>query len=75
MRSWTKDERARQAQLIHQWKPWEKAGVRTPEGKDISRLNAYKHGAYSAATQADRKAMADQLRLLKALSSSLETSQ
>lgn len=47
MRAWTAAERARQAALIRQWKPWLKAGVKTTEGKAKSKMNAWKHGAYS----------------------------
>ena len=38
---WTPERRARQSQLIHKWKPWEKStGASTPEGKKISSKNA-----------------------------------
>lgn len=41
--SWTPERRARQAMLIHTWKPWQQAtGPRTPEGKAIASRNAYK---------------------------------
>jgi hypothetical protein len=46
---WTPERRAKQAAAIHRWKPWRKAGVKTATGKHISRMNAYKHGARSAA--------------------------
>jgi hypothetical protein len=43
--SWTPERRARQAVLIHTWKPWEQAtGPRTPVGKDKASRNAYKGG-------------------------------
>lgn len=45
---WTPERRLRQSQMIQQWKPWESAGVKTTEGKNISKMNAYKHGARSA---------------------------
>ncbi|MQA30760.1 MAG: hypothetical protein GEU82_13140 [Luteitalea sp.] len=48
MRQWTSEERQRQAELIHQWKPWRTAGVKTAKGKARSRMNAFKHEAYSA---------------------------
>jgi hypothetical protein len=44
MRHWTQEEREQQSQLIQEWKPWTKAGVRTPEGKAISSRNAFKGG-------------------------------
>lgn len=42
---WTLDRRRRQAAAIQRWKPWERAtGPRTPLGKGISRMNAFKGG-------------------------------
>jgi len=42
---WTPERRARQAQKIREWKPWQKStGPRTPEGKRKVSQNAYKHG-------------------------------
>ena len=42
---WTPERRARQAELIHHWKPWERStGPRTPEGKARVAKNAYKGG-------------------------------
>lgn len=52
MRQWTAEERARQAQLIHYWKPWRFGGVKTPEGKQISKMNALKHGGYDTKSRA-----------------------
>ena len=43
-RQWTPTQREQQSQLIQEWKPWTKAGVRTPEGKAISSRNAFKGG-------------------------------
>ena len=45
---WTPERRLRQSQLIQSWKPWKSAGVKTAEGKAISCMNSYKHGARSA---------------------------
>ena len=45
---WTPERRLRQSKLIQQWQPWKSAGVKTPEGKEISRQNSYKHGARCA---------------------------
>ena len=43
-RHWTREQRAQLSLLVHTWKPWTKAGVRTPEGKAISSMNAYRGG-------------------------------
>ena len=40
---WTPERRARQAELIRQWKPWERStGPRTSQGKERSSKNADK---------------------------------
>lgn len=40
---WTPEARARQAERIREWKPWEQStGPKTDEGKRISRMNALK---------------------------------
>lgn len=42
-RQWTPEQRAKQAELIRKWRPWEQStGVKTPEGKAVSSRNAYK---------------------------------
>lgn len=58
MRYWTLEERQKQAELIQQWKPWKTAGVKTLEGKAISRMNAYKHGGRCAEMRMLLKQMA-----------------
>ena len=46
---WTPERRARQAELIRNWKPWEHStGPSTDEGRASSRRNALKHGERSA---------------------------
>ena len=65
MRHWTLEERLRQSQLIQQWKPWRLAGVKTPEGKAISKMNAYKHGGRSAEVRDTLKAIAQYRKNLK----------
>jgi len=43
--SWTPERKARQAELIRTWKPWQQAtGPRTPDGKANTSRNAYKGG-------------------------------
>ena len=40
-RKWTPEQRARQAELIHKWKPWQQStGAKTPEGKAVASKNA-----------------------------------
>jgi hypothetical protein len=42
---WTLERRARQAELIRTWRPWEHStGPRTPAGKAIVARNAWKGG-------------------------------
>jgi len=40
---WTDERRAKQAEAIRRWKPWERStGPKTEEGKAASSRNAYK---------------------------------
>jgi len=42
---WTPERRAKQAQAIQRWKPWERStGPVSEEGKAISSRNAFKGG-------------------------------
>ncbi len=42
---WTPERRKKAAELIHDWKPWEKStGPKTDEGKARVARNAYKGG-------------------------------
>lgn len=42
---WSPERRARQAELIQQWRPWEKStGPRTAEGKARTARNGFKGG-------------------------------
>ena len=46
---WTPERKARQAQLIHNWRPWERStGPKTAEGKARVSKNAYKGGRRDA---------------------------
>ena len=50
-KGWTPERRAKQAEAIKRWKPWEKStGPRTEEGKRASSGNALVHGYFSAET-------------------------
>ena len=62
---WTPERRARQAQMIRQWRPWEKStGPRTIEGKAASSRNANKGGTW--------KTLREMGRLLKRQAKALE---
>ena len=67
MRQWTLQERQQQAQLIQQWQPWKTAGVKTPEGKAISCMNAKKHGAFGAETKRIWQVLREQNKLIRML--------
>ena len=44
MRKWTEEEKAKQAELIKQWKPWQKStGPKTEYGKQCSSQNSRKY--------------------------------
>ena len=54
-RYWTNEERARQAEICRQNRPWEaSSGPRTPEGKARSSRNAYKGDPVKRARRALR---------------------
>jgi len=64
---WTPERRARQAQQIKNWKPWEKAtGPQTPTGKEISSQNALVHGMRSTGEIENRKRFNSILRQARA---------
>src|SRR5688572_15434882 len=44
-RGWTSERRARQAELIHRWRPWERStGPKTPAGRTKVAQSAWKGG-------------------------------
>lgn len=67
MPRWTEESRRKQAEKIRQWQPWSKAGVKTPEGKAVSRMNALRDGAFSAEARATRRMLHDARALLRLL--------
>ncbi len=55
-RKWTEEERRKQAEAIKRWKPWEKSTrPKTQEGKERSKMNAYRHGLYGLEGKAVRE--------------------
>lgn len=45
--AWTPERRARQAEAIRRWKPWEQStGPRTDEGKARAKMNGYRGGTW-----------------------------
>lgn len=66
---WTPERRARQAELIRSWRPWEKStGPRTAEGKARSRQNADRGGQRQemrGLLRALREALAEQQQSLE----------
>jgi len=60
---WTPERRAKQAEAIKRWKPWEQStGPKTDEGKAEAAQNATKHGLRSAEWLEDQKRVKDLLR-------------
>ena len=63
-RTWTLEQRQRQAEAIRRWKPWEKStGPRSDEGKRRVRDNGVKHGAYTAEAIVMRRHLAEAIQL------------
>ena len=45
-KGWTPERRARQAELIRSWKPWEQStGPRSDDGKASAAMNSWRGGA------------------------------
>lgn len=52
---WTPERRAKHAEAIKRWKPWEKStGPKTPEGKEASKMNGWKGGERSSERELSR---------------------
>lgn len=65
MRQWTIEERQKQAALIKQWQPWKQStGAKTTEGRSISKMNTYKHGARNAELRNMAKQLTDLKKML-----------
>lgn len=66
MNGWTPERRAKQAALIHNWKPWEQStGAKTAEGKLRSSRNAHKPNAFRHHLKAINAMLKEQKDLLK----------
>ena len=67
-RHWTPEERARQAELIRQQKPWaHSTGPKTADGKHASSRNAVTHGMETEAARLLRRALIKTAKALKGL--------
>ena len=64
-RIWTLDDRQRQAEMIKNWRPWERStGPKTEEGKEACKMNACKSGAYSRKIKVLRELLKKQAGIL-----------
>ena len=70
---WTLERKARQAELIKTWKPWEKStGAQTEAGKSASSQNALKHGSRSAGVKAEHQQFTQAMRDSRAFSNQIK---
>ena len=68
MPRWTPESRAKQAELIRRWRPWEQStGPKTAEGKAVSSMNARVHGLYDGALLAAMRQQAPRIAALRRL--------
>ena len=69
MNGWTQERRARQAQAIRRWRPWDHStGPRTDEGKACSARNAHKGGHW----RRDREFLKSLMQVLREQREALE---
>jgi hypothetical protein len=54
-RKWTSSQKNAQRALIKNWKPWRFGGPKTVAGKQVSKMNATKHGLHSIRMRELRK--------------------
>lgn len=65
---WTPERKKRQSEMIKSWKPWQHStGAITEEGKDISKMNAMKHGLRSEYFKALKQALREQREWMRNL--------
>lgn len=68
---WTPERRARQAELIKSWRPWERStGPVSPEGKARASQNAWK-GGHRTSLRALVRLVNDELRAVREALASL----
>jgi hypothetical protein len=70
-KAWTPERRARQAEAIKRWRPWERStGPRTDEGKAAAAANgakAWPHSGARAALRELRRVLREQREALREL--------
>ena len=65
-RTWTPEQRTAAAERCRRHQPWQSStGPRTQAGKNVIKMNAYKHGCRSAASIAAHRAAVQYLRSQK----------
>ena len=76
MPRWTPASRAKQAELIRTWRPWDHStGPKTPEGKAIASKNARLHGIYDAGLLAALRLQAPRIAALRRLATRIRRRQ
>ena len=73
-RKWTPEQKARQAEAIRRWKPWERStGPKTAAGKARCKINAYKNGMHSAAMVEIKRVLRLQAKYLRGITEGLSS--